>query len=71
MKCNACKSFIKNGPLFSVTEDSVTKSFCKDCCGELYFNVLPNVTKSKGGCTGPPDETSPWQDNAIRHMEGD
>jgi hypothetical protein len=47
--------------------------FCKGCIGELAFNILPKVLGSPSGLPAPKDSLgdNPWQENAVRALEGD
>jgi hypothetical protein len=67
--CASCGDAIEK---FKRKDKEVDPSpFCKDCFLEKTEGRIPNVTQTKPGVSGGLDSGSPWQDNAIRHMEGD
>jgi hypothetical protein len=45
---------------------------CRECYRELTKGILPRVTDSllSGGRGTPEDDGGPWQQNAVRDMEG-
>ena len=48
---------------------------CRDCLGEVEFGILPKVTgptkDTPMGGPGQSHDPSPWQENAVRNLEGD
>ncbi len=73
--CEACQT-----PLFDRTrfaafweEKGRRVSFCRDCLGEIFFDILPMVTgptsDTPSGRGSPVEEPDPWQENAIRLLE--
>jgi len=73
-ECQSCgdaiETFKRKGRNGRV-KDVDPSPFCKDCFLEKTEGTIPNVTRTKPGGAGSADATSPWQDNAIRHLEGD
>jgi len=49
------------------------RPLCMECWDELINGVIstePAHPYGTGGCYGPLEDTGPWQDNAIRDLEG-
>jgi hypothetical protein len=44
---------------------------CKGCAGEIVFDIIPPPSSAPSGLPARPDDISPYQENAIRSMEGD
>jgi len=74
-RCVACNDPVET---FWDTKDSGTVDpfpYCKECWLEKNRGILPNITgpdknTPRGGTGGGSDEPSPWQENAIRDLEG-
>jgi len=44
--------------------------FCRECADEIFRNKIQNNNLSSfGGRSGPRDDASPGQENAIRNLE--
>jgi len=75
MWCEACREPLAEEERFSAYWDKPERrvSFCRDCLGELFFDVLPLVTgptpETPDGRGSPVEEPDPWQENAIRLLE--
>jgi len=75
--CEACREPLVEEPdRFSAYWDKVHRrvSLCRECLGEIFFDVLPLVTgptqDTPSGRGSPLEEVDPWQENAIRVLEG-
>lgn len=74
--CETCREPLADQARFSAYWAKVRRrvSLCRDCLGELFFDVLPVVTDSTpdtpSGRGSPLGEPDPWQENAIRVLEG-
>lgn len=75
LRCEACRDPLDEEVRFSAHWDKVERrvSFCRDCLGEIFFDVLPVVTDptpdTPSGRGSPLGEPDPWQENAIRALE--
>ena len=76
MGCETCREPLAEETRFSAYWGTVKRrvSFCRDCLGEVFFDVLPIVTgptpDTPAGRGSPLGEPDPWQENAIRALEG-
>lgn len=60
--CKAC-----GDPATRILNDGY---YCDECYDELKNGIISNQNVSMfGGSPASPDDISPWQENAIRHME--
>jgi predicted nucleic acid-binding Zn-ribbon protein len=71
--CKACGDLYDRSQARFLGNGSL--DYCSECGLELYLNVLstkPAKLHSAGrGCPlEPNDDASPWQDNAMRDLEG-
>lgn len=77
-KCAACKAKLTDRYAYEAwwPERQRRTLFCKECLGELFFDLItkdpdPPPYSKIWGVAGPPEETSPSQENALRILEGD
>jgi hypothetical protein len=74
--CAACQAPLNLKTAFGAwwPERGRRAYFCKDCLGEIVFQILPKVTDpgptTPMGGPGGSGEPSPWQENAFRILEG-
>lgn len=73
--CNACGE-----RLFDDRHPSLAapvfrgKPYCTECFAELSGGIIPpdsNLLRKAASRYGPLDDAGPWQENAIRALEGD
>ncbi len=75
--CAACKAPLEERTAFGAwwADKQRRAMFCKECLGEIHFNILPDVTgpspSTPMGVPGGAEEPSPWHENALRILEGD
>ena len=75
--CATCNATLTDRSAYTAwwPERNRRAHFCKECLGELHFNILPDVTgpgpSTPMGAPGGAEEPSPWQENARRILEGD
>jgi hypothetical protein len=73
--CEACREPLVDEDRFTAHWDKVDRrvSLCRDCLGEIFFEVLPLVTgptpETPSGRGSPLGEPDPWQENAVRALE--
>jgi len=73
--CEACREPLEDEERFSAYWDDKGRrvELCRDCLGEIFFDVLPVVTgptsQTPSGSGSPVEEPDPWQENAIRALE--
>lgn len=76
MWCEACRSPLVDRARFSAywAKKGCRVALCRACLGEIFFDVLPVVTgptpNTPCGRGSPVEEPDPWQENAIRALEG-
>jgi hypothetical protein len=76
MFCESCGDWIPDAAITGSLEDIILATHCKECGLELAFGIIPKLhaeTYPSGhGCPLEPneDDAGPWQENAIRDLEG-
>lgn len=74
--CETCREPLAEDTQFTAPWDKRGRrvSLCQDCLGELFFDILPRVTDATpdtpAGRGSPLGDSDPWQENAIRVLEG-
>jgi hypothetical protein len=74
--CEACREPLLENALFTAHwgKPGRRASFCRECLGEIFFDVLPVVTgptpDTPAGRGSPLGEPDPWMENAVRVIEG-
>ncbi len=75
--CEACRDpLVEEAERFTAHWAKVGRrvSLCRDCLGEIFFQILPMVTgptaDTPAGRGSPLGEPDPWAENAVRALEG-
>jgi hypothetical protein len=72
VKCDCCSDVLSDKEWYSayVAKRKKRCVLCKGCLGELDFGVVPRVTGSRAGVSGPLDvDAGSYQANARRALE--
>ncbi len=73
--CETCREPLVENALFTAHwyKRGRRVSLCRECLGEIFFDVLPVVTDptpdTPSGRGSPLGEPDPWQENAVRALE--
>lgn len=65
--CVACREPV--APFEEEGKEIDPSPWCRDCWKEKKRGEIPWVTDTPAGLEPMPEDHSPWQDNAIRHLE--